>query len=350
MGAILTFSPLPRGVAAVAGASRAPFTPPDRAAASTRRARRTDVAREAIYLAHPWMNNRQSAMGDWDDDDGSDRSVGSDGWGRGRDDGPSSSSSDGWGRDGDDVGGWGGDDDDDLNVARAGARGDVDATATRATTTEGAAWEVDDDSEASDLDLESDGLIAPRRGAEARRSAETTEGPAETTEADVDEDLDVDEEDSDDGWNDDDGWDAGWGDRGRSRAIEDDARERETSAPSTSRLAALPTNDPASRAPWRARLPHFVPVRELAVGAFHEGEIVHVDYAAQFGGVKSGAKARPAARSEFASRASASSVTVAAKPRWYTDDRGVKTFVDDRGVSRTGKAAYRASQKRVAAR
>ncbi|OUS43535.1 hypothetical protein BE221DRAFT_161130 [Ostreococcus tauri] len=171
-------------------------------------------------------------MGDWDDDDASDRSVGSDG------------------------------------------------------TIEGAAWDVDDDSEAWDVDVESDGLIAPRRGAEARRSAETTEGPAETTDADVDEDVDVDEEDSDDGWNDDDG-----------------------------RLAALPTNNPASRAPWRARLPHFVPVRELAVGAFHEGEIVHVDYAAQFGGVKSGAKARPAARSD-----------------------------------RTGKAAYRASQKRVAAR
>ena len=114
-----------------------------------------------------------------------------------------------------------------------------------------------------------------------------------------------------------------------------------------SRMGLLPARNIAETHPWRTRLPHFVPVTELAPQSFHEGELVHVDYLAQFGGPRSAAtRARPASASELVSdRAAKQSATRTVTPRWYTDERGIKTFVDARGVSRTGKAAYKASQK-----
>tara|TARA_B100000683_G_scaffold103456_3_gene102143 strand:+ start:16643 stop:17701 length:1059 start_codon:yes stop_codon:yes gene_type:complete len=114
-----------------------------------------------------------------------------------------------------------------------------------------------------------------------------------------------------------------------------------------SRMGLLPARNIAETHPWRSRLPHFVPVTELAPQSFHEGELVHVDYLAQFGGPRAAsARARPASAGELVSdRAAKSASARTVTPRWYTDERGVKTFVDARGVSRTGKAAYKASQK-----
>ena len=162
--------------------------------------------------------------------------------------------------------------------------------------------------------------------------------------ADADGGGDGDGDDDDDGWNEDASWEEGWGGRARTEAA---AAGRAT----TSRMAMLPTSDPIARAPWRARLPHFVPVCELAPHAFHEGEIVHVDYVAQFGGAKSkssvGARGRASASEFGGARAATAPKTT---PRWYTDELGRKTFVDDRGVARVGAAAYRASQKSASAR
>ena len=114
-----------------------------------------------------------------------------------------------------------------------------------------------------------------------------------------------------------------------------------------SRMGLLPARNIAETHPWRSRLPHFVPVTELAPQSFHEGELVHVDYLAQFGGPRAAStRARPASAGELVSdRAAKSASARTVTPRWYTDERGVKTFVDARGVSRTGKAAYKASQK-----
>ena len=114
-----------------------------------------------------------------------------------------------------------------------------------------------------------------------------------------------------------------------------------------SRMGLLPARNIAETHPWRSRLPHFVPVTELAPQSFHEGELVHVDYLAQFGGPRAAsARARPASAGELVSDCAAKSASArTVTPRWYTDERGVKTFVDARGVSRTGKAAYKASQK-----
>ena len=149
---------------------------------------------------------------------------------------------------------------------------------------------------------------------------------------DDDDDDDVEEDDVDD-WDDD--------------AEEPRASSGARAGGGLSRMGLLPARNIAKTHPWRTRLPHFVPVTELAPQSFHEGELVHVDYLAQFGGPRSAAtRARPASASELVSdRAAKQSTTRTVTPRWYTDERGVKTFVDARGVSRTGKAAYKASQK-----
>ena len=123
---------------------------------------------------------------------------------------------------------------------------------------------------------------------------------------------------------------------------------RPSSAPSASRMAMLPSRTIADTAPWRARLPHFVPVTELAPQTFHDGEIIHVDYVAQFGGARSaGAKSRPASASEFGSTLRATNKSTSAKvtPRWYTDERGRKTFIREDGSKLQGAAAYKAFQK-----
>ena len=59
-----------------------------------------------------------------------------------------------------------------------------------------------------------------------------------------------------------------------------------------SRMGLLPARNIAETHPWRSRLPHFVPVTELAPQSFHEGELVHVDYLAQFGGPRPRPRAR----------------------------------------------------------
>ena len=123
---------------------------------------------------------------------------------------------------------------------------------------------------------------------------------------------------------------------------------RPSSAPSASRMAMLPSRTIADTAPWRARLPHFVPVTELAPQTFHDGEIIHVDYVAQFGGARSAvAKSRPASASEFGSTLRATNKSTAAKvtPRWYTDERGRKIFIREDGSKLQGAAAYKAFQK-----
>ncbi len=160
----------------------------------------------------------------------------------------------------------------------------------------------------------------------------------------VDAAMEFDEYDEDDVDEDADDWD-------------DDVEEPREDAPRASsgaraggglsRMGLLPARNIAETHPWRSRLPHFVPVTELAPQSFHEGELVHVDYLAQFGGPRSAsARARPASAGELVSdRAAKSASARTVTPRWYTDERGVKTFVDARGVSRTGKAAYKASQK-----
>ena len=156
--------------------------------------------------------------------------------------------------------------------------------------------------------------------------------------------MEFDEYDEDDVDEDADDWD-------------DDVKEPREDAPRASsgaraggglsRMGLLPARNIAETHPWRSRLPHFVPVTELAPQSFHEGELVHVDYLAQFGGPRAAsARARPASAGELVSdRAAKSASARTVTPRWYTDERGVKTFVDARGVSRTGKAAYKASQK-----
>ena len=118
-----------------------------------------------------------------------------------------------------------------------------------------------------------------------------------------------------------------------------------------SRMAMLPTTSVKTSAPWRARLPHFVPVDELPPQSFHEGEIVHVDYAGQFGGPKSAVAAsfaRPATAAGLGrtSRGPAAKKKTATthQTRWFTDENGVKTFVDVDGSRKTGKAAYKAAQ------
>ena len=160
----------------------------------------------------------------------------------------------------------------------------------------------------------------------------------------VDAAMEFDEYDEDDVDEDADDWD-------------DDVEEPREDAPRASsgaraggglsRMGLLPARNIAETHPWRSRLPHFVPVTELAPQSFHEGELVHVDYLAQFGGPRAAsARARPASAGELVSdRAAKSASARTVTPRWYTDERGVKTFVDARGVSRTGKAAYKASQK-----
>jgi hypothetical protein len=125
-----------------------------------------------------------------------------------------------------------------------------------------------------------------------------------------------------------------------------------------SRMAMLPQRDVLSTQPWRARLPHFTPVDELPPQGWHQGELVHVDYLAQFGGTKSstvGAVHAPrppnSTNSEFGLRGASavSRVSTSASfqqhARWYTDSDGRKIFVDSNGVKTTGKAAYKASQK-----
>jgi hypothetical protein len=99
-------------------------------------------------------------------------------------------------------------------------------------------------------------------------------------------------------------------------------------------------------------LPNFTPVRELPPQSFHDGELVFVDYEAQFGGPRSAASKAFARREARAfggvgarDRAAASTAPTAAVPRWFTDERGRKTFVDARGKSLVGKAAYAASQR-----
>ena len=145
---------------------------------------------------------------------------------------------------------------------------------------------------------------------------------------------------------------------------EEDDWEEEEEAPrrdpppasgNVSRMAMLPTTSVKTSAPWRARLPHFVPVDELPPQSFHEGEIVHVDFAGQFGGPKSAVAAsfaRPATAAELgrgtahAAHASRGTKKMATthQTRWFTDENGVKTFVDVDGSRKTGKAAYKAAQ------
>jgi hypothetical protein len=136
---------------------------------------------------------------------------------------------------------------------------------------------------------------------------------------------------------------------------EDDEEAPRRDAPpasrNVSRMAMLPTTSVKTSAPWRARLPHFVPVDELPPQSFHEGEIVHIDYCAQFGGPKSAVAAsfaRPATAAELGrtSRGTAAKKTTTAthQTRWFTDENGVKTFVDVDGSRKTGKAAYKAAQ------
>jgi hypothetical protein len=187
---------------------------------------------------------------------------------------------------------------------------------------------------------------AERRAREARARREEEEEEAEA-EAEDDDEIDSDATDDEEAFD----WRAvranGDGNDGTT------AREVEADAEASARRSAtLPTRNLAKTQPWRARLPNFTPVRELPPQSFHDGELVFVDYEAQFGGPRSAASKAFARREARAfggvgarDRAAASTAPTAAVPRWFTDERGRKTFVDARGKSLVGKAAYAASQR-----
>ena len=277
----------------------------------------------------------------WSDDDAHRATLddGDDGWGRA---GARASTRDSW--DDDD------DDDDD----------DEDDGTTTTTTRDAARCSSEDDDDDDEL-MDDDALARPavfveaerrasaeaeRRAREARARREEAEEEAEA-EAEDDDEIDSDATDDEEAFD----WRAvranGDGNDGTT------AREVEADAEASARRSAtLPTRNLAKTQPWRARLPNFTPVRELPPQSFHDGELVFVDYEAQFGGPRSAASKAFARREARAfggvgarDRAAASTAPTAAVPRWFTDERGRKTFVDARGKSLVGKAAYAASQR-----
>ena len=274
----------------------------------------------------------------WSDDDAHRATLddGDDGWGRA---GARASTRDSW------------DDDDD----------DDDDDGTTTTTTRDAARCSSEDDDDDDELMDDDALARPavfveaerrasaeaeRRAREARARREEAEEEAEA-EAEDDDEIDSDATDDEEAFD----WRAvranGDGNDGTT------AREVEADAEASARRSAtLPTRNLAKTQPWRARLPNFTPVRELPPQSFHDGELVFVDYEAQFGGPRSAASKAFARREARAfggvgarDRAAASTAPTAAVPRWFTDERGRKTFVDARGKSLVGKAAYAASQR-----
>jgi hypothetical protein len=277
----------------------------------------------------------------WSDDDAHRATLddGDDGWGRA---GARASTSDSWDDD---------DDDDDED----------DGTTTTTTRDAARCSSEDDDDDDDDELMDDDALARPAvfveaerrasaeaerraRGARARREEEEEEAEAE---AEDDDEIDSDATDDEEAFD----WRAvranGDGNDGTT------AREVEADAEASARRSAtLPTRNLAKTQPWRARLPNFTPVRELPPQSFHDGELVFVDYEAQFGGPRSAASKAFARREARAfggvgarDRAAASTAPTAAVPRWFTDERGRKTFVDARGKSLVGKAAYAASQR-----
>ena len=276
----------------------------------------------------------------WSDDDAHRATLddGDDGWGRA---GARASTRDSWDDD---------DDDDD----------DEDDGTTTTTTRDAARCSSEDDDDDDEL-MDDDALARPavfveaerrasaeaeRRAREARARREEAEEEAEA-EAEDDDEIDSDATDDEEAFD----WRAvranGDGNDGTT------AREVEADAEASARRSAtLPTRNLAKTQPWRARLPNFTPVRELPPQSFHDGELVFVDYEAQFGGPRSAASKAFARREARAfggvgarDRAAASTAPTAAVPRWFTDERGRKTFVDARGKSLVGKAAYAASQR-----
>ena len=279
----------------------------------------------------------------WSDDDANDATLddGDDGWGRA---GARASTRDSWDDDDDD-------DDDDED----------DGTTTTTTRDAARCSSEDDDDDDDDELMDDDALARPavfveaerrasaeaeRRAREARARREEAEEEAEA-EAEDDDEIDSDATDDEEAFD----WRAvranGDGNDGTT------AREVEADAEASARRSAtLPTRNLAKTQPWRARLPNFTPVRELPPQSFHDGELVFVDYEAQFGGPRSAASKAFARREARAfggvgarDRAAASTAPTAAVPRWFTDERGRKTFVDARGKSLVGKAAYAASQR-----
>jgi len=277
----------------------------------------------------------------WSDDDAHRATLddGDDGWGRA---GARASTRDSWDDD---------DDDDDED----------DGTTTTTTRDAARCSSEDDDDDDDDELMDDDALARPavfveaerrasaeaeRRAREARARREEAEEEAEA-EAEDDDEIDSDATDDEEAFD----WRAvranGDGNDGTT------AREVEADAEASARRSAtLPTRNLAKTQPWRARLPNFTPVRELPPQSFHDGELVFVDYEAQFGGPRSAASKAFARREARAfggvgarDRAAASTAPTAAVPRWFTDERGRKTFVDARGKSLVGKAAYAASQR-----
>jgi len=253
----------------------------------------------------------------------SDDDAASDGWGRVD---ASASTRDSW-------------DDDDDAIARD------DATTT--TTTRG----VDAASASSDARADDD---ATRRRAERASRARRSSAAAARTSDDDEDEIDSEATDDDDDDDDDDAFDwravrarddDGATARKRKSAREDDDADDDADD-------ANPTRLPTRRlAPWRARLPNFAPASELPPQSFHDGELVFVDYEAQFGGPRSAASRAFARRAATADRGgvardrAATAAAPTATARWFTDARGRKTFVDARGRSLVGKAAYAASQR-----
>jgi len=277
----------------------------------------------------------------WSDDDAHRATLddGDDGWGRA---GARASTRDSWDDD---------DDDDDED----------DGTTTTTTRDAARCSSEDDDDDDDDELMDDDALARPavfveaerrasaeaeRRAREARARREEAE-EEEEAEAEDDDEIDSDATDDEEAFD----WRAvranGDGNDGTT------AREVEADAEASARRSAtLPTRNLAKTQPWRARLPNFTPVRELPPQSFHDGELVFVDYEAQFGGPRSAASKAFARREARAfggvgarDRAAASTAPTAAVPRWFTDERGRKTFVDARGKSLVGKAAYAASQR-----
>tara|TARA_B100000401_G_scaffold309099_1_gene212984 strand:+ start:92 stop:817 length:726 start_codon:yes stop_codon:yes gene_type:complete len=114
---------------------------------------------------------------------------------------------------------------------------------------------------------------------------------------------------------------------------------------------------------WRKLFPHFIRASELLVGSRVNGEVVLVDYGAQFNGkrktqtrVKQGGeyfgagvdmfddydRARGTSRDDIPHAARRRNTQTA---RWYTTTAGVKTYVTKTGQKLTGSKAYDASVK-----
>ena len=161
----------------------------------------------------------------------------------------------------------------------------------------------------------SDGRARRRSDARRRRALRTTT-KEQKIEAEDDDEIDSDATDDEDAFD----WravrangDGNDGDDG-ARASRADARGRRRDDDVGRRESRRESRRDATQ-PWRARLPNFTPARELPPQSFHDGELVFVDYEAQFGGTAERGVARVREARGDGGRAAASRETARRRRR-----------------------------------